>query len=85
MSKLHVRKDDEVEVISGGAKGKRGKVLQVNIAKNQVIVEGARRMVKATKPQQGVEGGLVEKDGPIHISNVKVVLRAQRKDKKEGK
>ncbi len=68
----HVKKGDEVTVISGNHKGKSGKVLSINTAKNQVIVEGVRKMKKAVKPtQQGEEGGIQELDGPIHISNVK--------------
>jgi len=68
----HVKKGDEVTVISGNHKGKSGKVLSVNAAKNQVTVEGVRKIKKAVKPtQQGEEGGIQELDGPIHISNVK--------------
>jgi len=70
--KTHVKKGDNVIVISGGHKGKSGKVLSVNEAKNQVTVEGVRKIKKAVKPtQQGEEGGIQELDGPIHISNVK--------------
>ena len=70
--KTHVKKGDEVEVIAGNHKGKRGTVLSVNAAKQQVVVEGARKITKAVRPtQDNPEGGLVEKDGPIHLSNVK--------------
>lgn len=70
--KTHVKKGDEVEVIAGNHKGKRGTVLSVNAAKQQVVVEGARKIIKAVRPtQDNPEGGLVEKDGPIHLSNVK--------------
>ena len=47
--KTHVKKGDEVEIIAGNHKGKRGTVLSVNAGKSQVVVEGARKMVKATK------------------------------------
>lgn len=69
--KTHVRKGDEVEIISGSHKGKRGTVLSVNAAKNQVVVEGGRKIVKATRRTEQGEGGLVEIDGPVHLSNVK--------------
>ncbi len=70
--KTHVKKGDEVTVIAGNHKGKSGKVLSVNEAKSQVIVEGVRKIKKAVKPtQENQEGGIQELDGPIHISNVK--------------
>lgn len=70
--KTHVKKGDEVEVIAGNHRGKRGKVLAVNAAKQQVIVEGARSIKKAVRASQAnPEGGIIEQDGPIHISNVK--------------
>lgn len=70
--KTHVKKGDEVEVIAGNHKGKRGTVLSVNVAKQQVIVEGARKIKKAVRrSEQNPDGGIVEQDGPIHLSNVK--------------
>ena len=70
--KTHVKKGDEVEVIAGNHKGKRGTVLEVRAAKNQVVVEGARKIKKAMrKSEQHPDGGIEELDGPIHISNVK--------------
>ena len=72
--KTHVKKGDEVIVIAGNHKGKRGAVLSVNTAKNTVIVEGVRKIKKAVRPsEQNPEGGIQELDGPIHISNVKKV------------
>ncbi|MCP5535862.1 MAG: 50S ribosomal protein L24 [Akkermansiaceae bacterium] len=73
-SKTHVTKGDEVEVIAGNHKGKRGTVLEVNATKGQVIVEGARVMKKAIrKSEQHPDGGILEQDGPIAISNVKKI------------
>ena len=70
--KTHVKKGDEVEIIAGNHKGKRGTVLSVNAAKSQVVVEGARKMVKATKrSEKHPDGGLLQVDGPVHLSNVK--------------
>ncbi|MEI7928665.1 MAG: 50S ribosomal protein L24 [Verrucomicrobiales bacterium] len=70
--KTHVKKGDEVEIIAGNHKGKRGTVLSVHAGKSQVVVEGARKMIKATKrSEKHPDGGLIEVDGPVHISNVK--------------
>lgn len=70
--KTHVKKGDEVEIIAGNHKGKRGTVMVINSAKQQVIVEGARKIKKAVRPTEASpEGGIQEEDGPVHISNVK--------------
>ena len=72
--KTHVKKGDQVEIITGNHKGKRGTVLVVNAAKGRVIVEGVRPLKKATKPSEADStGGIKTIDGPIHISNVKKV------------
>ncbi len=72
--KTHVKKGDEVEVIAGNHKGKRGTVLEVNADKGQVVVEGARIIKKAIrKSEQHPDGGISEQDGPIAISNVKKI------------
>ena len=72
--KTHVKKGDEVEVITGNQKGKRGTVLLVNAEKGRVVVEGVRPVKKATKPSEAdPTGGIKTIDGPIHISNVKKV------------
>ena len=71
--KTHVKKNDEVVVISGNHKGETGKVLQVFPEKEQVLVEGVRLIKKhARRTQDRPEGGIIEKEGPIHISNVKI-------------
>lgn len=70
--KTHVKKGDNVLVIAGKNKGKRGVVMSVNAKKETVIVEGVRTLKKATKPtEDNPEGGIIDIDGPIHISNVK--------------
>jgi large subunit ribosomal protein L24 len=72
--KTHVKKNDEVEVISGNYRGATGKVLQVFPEKGQVLVEGVRMIKKHTrKSQDHPEGAIIEREGPIHISNVKLV------------
>jgi large subunit ribosomal protein L24 len=68
-----IRKDDLVYVIAGKAKGKTGKVLNVLPLKNRVVVENLMMIKKHTKPtQQQQQGGIVEKEGTIHISNIMV-------------
>ena len=86
-NKLHVRKGDQVEVIAGNHKGSTGKVLEVIARKERVLVEGVR-MIKRhlKKSQDNPQGKIAEREGPIHISNVKVVERAERARKgKEAK
>jgi large subunit ribosomal protein L24 len=67
----HVKKGDEVVVIAGADKGKRGRIIAVNAKKGRVIVEGAR-MIKRhmRKSQQHPQGAIVEREGTIHLSNV---------------
>ena len=70
--KTHVKKGDNVVVIAGKNKGKLGVVMSVNATKQTVIVQGVRTLKKATKPtEDNPEGGIIDIDGPIHISNVK--------------
>lgn len=73
-TKFHVSKGDEVVVITGAHKGSQGTILQVLPKKSQVLVEGVRMIKKSTRPSQDrPQGGIVEREGPIHISNVKLV------------
>ena len=70
--KTHVKKGDEVEIIAGNHKGKRGTVISVDAEKGKVVVEGGRTVKKATRrSEKNPDGGLIEQDGPVHISNVK--------------
>jgi large subunit ribosomal protein L24 len=72
--KTHVKKGDEVEIITGNHKGKRGTVLVVDANKGRVTVEGGRPVKKATRPTEAnPNGGIQTIDGSIHISNVKKV------------
>jgi large subunit ribosomal protein L24 len=71
---VRIRKDDEVMVISGRDKGARGRVLKVLRDKDKVIVEGVGRVKRHQKPNQAnPQGGIVEKDMPIHVSKVMLV------------
>lgn len=75
--KLKIKKGDIVKVTAGSSKGKEGKVLEVIAASNRVLVEGVNTMSKHTKPSAAhPDGGIVEKEAPIHISNL-VVLDAK--------
>ncbi|MGJ8671997.1 50S ribosomal protein L24 [Rubritalea sp.] len=70
----HVKKGDNVKVIAGAHKGATGTVSSVNEAKQRVIVEGVRKIKKAIKRSEATpDGGIVEIDGPIALSNVKKV------------
>ncbi len=67
-------KSDTVIVLSGNDRGKTGKVLKVFPEKNQVVVEGVNMIKKHSRPtQQLPQGGIIEKEGPINVSNLKVV------------
>jgi large subunit ribosomal protein L24 len=71
MRRFHVKKNDQVVVIAGADKGKRGRVISVVAKKQRVIVEGARMIKKhMRKSQQNPQGAIVEREGTIHISNV---------------
>ncbi len=72
--KMKMKKGDLVEVIAGKYKGKQGKILMLLIDKNRVLVEGVNRVKRHTKPgQKNPQGGIIEKDAPIHYSNVLLV------------
>ncbi len=71
--KVHVKKGDMVQVITGKDAGKRGKVLSVDPEKSKVIVEGVNIVKRHTKPTQKMpQGGIVEKEAPIASSNVMI-------------
>jgi large subunit ribosomal protein L24 len=77
--KLHVRKGDNVEVITGNFKGSSGKVLEVIARKQRVLIEGVRMIKKhLKKSQDNPQGKIAEREGPIHISNVRVLERGER-------
>ena len=77
--KTHVKKGDSVEVISGNHKGQVGTILQVLPSKGHVIIEGVRMIKKhERKTQERPDGGIVEREGPIHISNVKLVQAGEK-------
>lgn len=83
--KLHVHKGDNVEVISGNFRGSSGKVLEVLPKKQRVLIEGVRIIKKhLKKSQDNPQGKIAEREGPIHISNVRVLERGERAAKGAG-
>ncbi len=87
MSKVHVKKGDEVYILSGRDKGKKGKVLEVDTKNNRVTVDGVNIVSKHKKPRppKEVEGGIKEEAAPIHASNVKLNKDAKAKGKTASK
>jgi large subunit ribosomal protein L24 len=84
--KLHVKKGDQVEVISGNFRGSSGRILAVFPAKQRVVVEGVRIIKKHLRKSQDNPGGkIAEREGPIHISNVKLIEREKKTEKKPTK
>ena len=74
MSKLHVKKDDKVIIISGKDKGKTGKVLEVSPEEGKIIIEGRNMKTKHVKPRSmGEQGGIVQAEGALYASKVMVV------------
>ena len=73
MSKVHVKTDDHVIVISGNSKGTKGKVIAVSPKEGKVIVEGANKVKKHVKPRrQGEAGGITEVEGAIYACKVQL-------------
>jgi len=74
MTKLKIKTGDTVKVIAGDHKGAEGKIQKVLIDKNKAIVEGVNLVKKHTKPSaKNPQGGIVEKEAPIHISNLSLL------------
>ena len=93
MSKLHIKKGDTVIVNAGESKGQSGKVLKVFVKEQRALVEGINKVKKSQKPSaKNPQGGIVEVEAPIHISNLNPVdpktgkaTRIGRKLNAEGK
>ena len=81
----HVKKDDNVLVISGGHKGKTGVILSVTPPKSTVLIKGIHLIKKHVKKSQTSEGGIIEKEGPIHISNVRLAEKPVQETTKAAK
>jgi large subunit ribosomal protein L24 len=74
MSKIKLKKGDTVKVISGESRGQQGKIVSIDVAKQRAIVEGVNMVSKSEKPNaKNTNGGIVKKEGSIHISNLMFV------------
>lgn len=71
--KLHIKKNDTVRILSGQDRGKEGVVLEVFPKQQRAIVEGIHIVVRHLRPNQAGQGGVVEREGTIHISNLKKI------------
>ncbi len=91
--RVDIRKNDEVQVIAGRDKGKVGRVLEVEPRKQVLFVEHVNMIKRHTRPNPSkqIRGGVLEKEGPIHISNVALLCsdcgptRLQHREKAEGR
>jgi large subunit ribosomal protein L24 len=70
---MHIKKNDTVKVIAGREKGKTGKVLGVTKEKGRILIEKVNLVKKHQKPDATGKGGIVEKEAPLHVSNVMLV------------
>ncbi|MGB9745558.1 MAG: 50S ribosomal protein L24 [Bacteroidales bacterium] len=85
-AKLHIKKGDLVIVNSGESKGVKGRVLEVLVKKNKAIVEGANMVSRHTKPNAKYpQGGIIEKEAPIHISNLSLIDPSSGKPTRIGR
>jgi large subunit ribosomal protein L24 len=80
--RFHVKKGDNVEVISGNFRGSSGKILQVLPKKQRVLIEGVRIIKRhLRKSQDNPQGKIAEREGPIHISNVRLIEKTEKRAK----
>ena len=85
MKSFHVKKGDEVVVIAGAERGKRGKVIAIRTKNSRVIVEGVRMIKKhMRKNQNNPQGAIIEREGTIHISNVMAAENFDARATKRG-
>ena len=85
MRRFHVKKGDEVVVIAGTERGKRGKVISVMTDKQRVIVEGVKMIKKhQRKSQQHPQGAIIEREGSVHVSNVMLADKFDARAAKHG-
>ena len=84
--RTYLKKDDQVEVITGKDKGRVGKVLRVLKDKNKVVVERINMIKRHTKPNEmNQQGQIVEKEAPIHVSNIQIICSECTKTGRIGK
>jgi len=93
MTKLHVKKGDNVMLIAGNNKGQSGRILIIDNEKKRAIVEGVNMISKHTKPNaDNPKGGIIKQEAPVHISNLMLIDKSgkptrtdRNKDEKTGK
>lgn len=93
MSKIHLKKGDNVMVIAGNNKGQSGRILLVDREKQRAIVEGVNLMSKHTKPNaDNPKGGIIKQEAAVHLSNLMIIDKSgkptkvgKKKDDKTGK
>ena len=92
-SSLDIRKNDTVKILAGRDRGKEGRVLEVDPGRDRLFVEHVNMIKRHTRPNPAkqIRGGILEKEGPIHVSNVALICgecgptRIQHREKAEGK
>jgi large subunit ribosomal protein L24 len=88
MTTFHVHKGDEVLVISGSQRGRKGKVLEIITNSSRALIEGVNMIKKHVRPtQENPKGGVMEREGTVHISNLKLISRpkGEKAAAKKGK
>ena len=74
---LHIKREDEVVVLAGKDRGKRGKVLRISAGGKRAVVENINMLKRHTRPnpQKNIQGGVVDRESPIQLSNLMVICR----------
>jgi large subunit ribosomal protein L24 len=84
--KLHIKKGDQVMVITGESKGQKGRILEVNREKSRALVEGINMVSKHTKPNaKAPQGGIIKKEATVHITNLMLIDPTSGKPTRVGK
>ena len=85
--KVHIKKGDRVKVIAGKYKDQEGKVLRIVAGQERAIVENVNFMKRHTRPnqQQGIQGGILEREAPIHLSNLMLICPETGKPTRVGR
>ena len=84
--KIHIKKGDQVMVITGESKGQKGRILEVDRDKSRAIVEGVNLVSKHTKPNaKAPQGGILKKEAPVHLSNLMLIDPTTGKPTRVGK
>ena len=82
--KIHIKKGDEVVVVCGRDKGKSGQVTKVLLKQNRVIIQGVATVKRHTAPSANNPGGIIEKEAPIHLSNIALYNPNRKRGDRSG-